>query len=499
MSTRTSARGTAGRRRLTPWPWLGSVRVRAAAVSLLIVGLVFLLGWLGVVAVLRGSLYTSATATAEAEAFDLTSQIAARPRLPVHLPVWAEDMAAQLIGPQGVVVASSRNIAGQGPMVDLTPRPGVEATRVGVVLHVRRFTHVDLDLDSRFVVAAVGVHSAGLVGTVLVADSLGAADHALELITLVLGIALPALAFLVGFLVWALTGWSLRPVEAIRSQVAGLSAMDLHRRVPEPPVEDEIGRLARTMNAMLGRLELSSDRQRQLVADVSHELRNPLASLRAQLEVALKHPGDNTDALLRGSVDEVDRLSQLVDELLTLARLDEGVLSLHLGHVDLDDLALLHADRLRARGRVEVSVAGVGAARVLGDEAHLTRVVANLADNAERQAVRRVAFAVSSHGDRVRLSVTDDGPGIPPRDRERVFERFVRLDSARTHEGTGAGLGLAIVRGIVQAHGGTVWVEDGAPGASFVVDLPLVGTDEAPTERSGPPVGATTARRVRAH
>jgi signal transduction histidine kinase len=141
----------------------------------------------------------------------------------------------------------------------------------------------------------------------------------------------------------------------------------------------------------------------------------------------------------------------------------------------------------------------VGAARVLGDEAHLTRVVANLADNAERHAVRRVAFAVSSHGDRVRLSVTDDGPGIPPRDRERVFERFVRLDSARAHEGTGAGLGLAIVRGIVQAHDGTVWVEDGAPGARFVVELPLVVADEAGTERSGPPVGATTARRVRAH
>jgi signal transduction histidine kinase len=463
----------------------------------LIVGLVFLLGWLGVIAVLRGSLYTSATSTAEAEAFDITAQVAARARPPLHLPVSAEDMAAQLIGPGGKVLASSRNIAGQGPMVDLAPRPGVEATRVGVVLHVRRFTHVDLDLDTRFVVAAVGFQGARSSGTVLVADSLGAADHALELVALVLGIALPALAFLVGFLVWALTGWSLRPVEAIRSQVAGLSALDLHRRVPEPPIEDEIGRLARTMNAMLGRLELSTDRQRQLVADVSHELRNPLASLRAQLEVALTHPGGNTRALLRGSIDEVDRLSEMVDELLTLARLDEGVLSLQLAYVDLDDLALIHADRLRANGRTEVSVAGVGAARVLGDEAHLTRVVANLADNAERHAVRRVEFAVSRQDDWVRLSVTDDGPGVPAAERERIFERFVRLDSARTHEGTGAGLGLAIVRGIVEAHGGTVWVEDGAPGARFVVQLPLVGTAETATERR--PVGTVAPRRVRAH
>ena len=475
--------------RSRPWCWLGSVRTRAAAVSLLIVGIVFLLGWLGVITVLRGSLYSSATSTAEAEAFDLTSQVAARESAPVHLPVSAEDMAAQVIGPGDNVVASSRNIAGQGPMVDLRPGPGVEATRVGVVLHVRRFTHVDLDLDSRFVVAAVGFQGVALSGTVLVADSLGAADHALELVTVVLGIALPALAFLVGFLVWALTGWSLRPVEAIRSQVAGLSALDLHRRVPEPAVEDEIGRLARTMNAMLGRLEVSTDRQRQLVADVSHELRNPLASLRAQLEVAVTHPGGNTASLLHGSIAEVDRLSQLVDELLTLARLDEGVLSLHLGYVDLDDLALFHADRLRANGKVEVSVSGVSAARVLGDEAHLTASSPTWPTTPNATPARRVEFSVSRRDEGVCLSVTDDGPGIPAGDRQRIFERFVRLDTARTHQGTGAGLGLAIVRGIVEAHGGQVRVEDAAPGTRFVVQLPRVA-DQAPSENAGAPLGA---------
>jgi signal transduction histidine kinase len=251
------------------------------------------------------------------------------------------------------------------------------------------------------------------------------------------------------------------------------------------------------MNAMLGRLEISTDRQRQLVADVSHELRNPLASLRAQLEVAVAHPGGNTVALLQGSIAEVDRLSQLVDELLTLARLDEGVLSLHLGLVDLDDLALLHAERLRANGKVEVSVAGVSAARALGDEAHLTRVVANLADNAERHANHRVEFAVSRQDGAVRLTVTDDGPGIPASERQRVFERFVRLDSARTHQGTGAGLGLAIVRGIVQAHGGDVWVEDAGPGTRFVVELPLVATGETSGEGAEPPTGVASVRRAR--
>jgi signal transduction histidine kinase len=229
---------------------------------------------------------------------------------------------------------------------------------------------------------------------------------------------------------------------------------------------------------MLARLEVSSDRQRQLVADVSHELRNPLAALQAQLEVGAAHPGRNSASLLHGSIAEVNRLSQLVDDLLTLARLDEDPLSLRLGPVDVDDLALIHADRLRARGKIEVSVAGVGAARLVGDEAKLTRVVANLADNAERHAARRVEFAVSRQEEGVLISITDDGPGVPVGERERIFERFVRLDSARAHHEAGAGLGLSIVREIVRAHGGKVWVEDAEPGARFVVQLPVIDSAE---------------------
>jgi signal transduction histidine kinase len=475
-------------RRSSAWRWAGPVRVRSALVSVLIVGVVFVLGALGVASVLQSSLYASATSTAKADAYDITSLIATRGHVPAHLPISAEDMAAQVVAPSGKVLASSRNVTGQPAMAALRPGPGSAATRTGVVLHVERFTDVDLDLDSRFVVAAVGYQGRAFSGTVLVADSLGAADHAVFVLKLVLGIALPLVALLVGFLVWVLTGSSLRPVEQIRSQVAGLSALDLHRRVPEPAVQDEIGRLAQTMNAMLARLEVSSDRQRQLVADVSHELRNPLASLQAQLELAVAHPGRNTTALLQGSIAEVNRLSQLVDDLLTLARLDEDPLSLRAGPVDLDDLALAHADRLRARGKVEVSVAGVGAARVVGDEARLTRAVANLADNAERHARRRVEFAVSQREDGVLLSVTDDGPGVPVAERERIFERFVRLDSARAHQEAGAGLGLSIVAEIVRAHGGKVWVEDAGPGARFVVQLPLVKDGEAPTRPTGIPL-----------
>jgi len=478
--------------------WLGAVRVRAGLVSVVIVGLAFALSGFAVISLLRNSLYQSATNTATAEALGISSLISSRGGLvPEPLPISSAEMAAQVINKNGDVLQSSRNIAGQAAIVDLTPGPGQVATSSGVLLRVRRFTHVHLDIDNHFAVAAVGVKSQGSSGTILVAYSLGAADHAVNLVELSLGLALPILALLVGALVWALTGWALRPVEAIRSEVAALSATDLRHRVSEPAVHDEIGRLASTMNAMLARLEASSDRQRQLVADVSHELRNPLAALQAQLEVAAAHPGTGGASMLEGSIVEVNRMSQLVQDLLTLARLDEGMLRLRPAQVDLDELVLAQADRLRSHGKVEVSVRGVSAARLVGDEAQLARVVANLADNAERYSRRRVEFSVVEQVGNHVLTVTDDGPGVPWFEREHIFERFVRLDTARAaHEGTGAGLGLAIVREIVAAHGGEVWVEDAHPGSRFVVRLPGTNNPEAPAD-AGPRSARAGAERSR--
>ena len=455
--------------------WLGAVRVRAAVVSVFIVGVAFVLSASGVILLLRGSLYQSAANTAKAEAVAISFLINARGFVPAPLPVSTEEMAAQVISTDGSVIRSSRDIAGQPAMADLSPAPGRFAVSTGVVLRVKRFTHVRLDLDNRFVVAAVGLDGPGTAHSVLVAYSVGAADHAIHLVEMSLAIAFPVLMLLVGALVWTLTGWALRPVEAIRADVAELSATDLRRRVPEPAANDEIGRLARTMNAMLQRLEASNDRQRQLVADVSHELRNPLAALQAQLEVAAAHPGTASQSMLEGSVVEVNRLSQLVEDLLTLARLDEGMLRLRPADVDLDDLVFAQAERLRAQGKVDVSVKGVSAARVRGDEVQLARVVANLSDNAHRYARSRIEFATVEQADFFDLVVSDDGPGVPWFERERIFERFVRLDTARSHEGTGAGLGLAIVREIVTAHGGEVWVEDAHPGARMVVRLPRAG------------------------
>jgi signal transduction histidine kinase len=476
--------------------WSRTVRARSALVSVAIVGAAFSLFGLGVTSLLRASLYQSAANTARAEAMAISSVItnqglplgSRRPQR--FLPISEGDMAVQVVGPGGTVLRSSRDVAGQPAMAAFFPPPGASHQAMGVVLRVRHPKHVYLDLDHRFVVVAEGVAAGRQRGAVLVAYSLGAADHAVHVLDLSLAVALPLLAVLVGLVVWALTGWALRPVEAIRSEVAELSATDLRRRVPEPPALDEVGRLARTMNEMLARLEASSARQRQLVADVSHELRNPLAALKAQLEVAAEHPGGAGPSMLAGSVAEVDRMGLLVEDLLTLARFDEGMQRLRLSEVDMDELVLAEAGRLEQDGRVEISLQGVGAARVAGDEAKLARVVRNLSDNALRYASSRVSFAVSEKGDWCELVVADDGPGVPEADRQRIFQRFTRLDQARPHQSGGAGLGLAIVHEIVAAHGGEVWVEDARPGARFVVRLPLLSVVSARLAPAGPAQGA---------
>jgi signal transduction histidine kinase len=284
-------------------------------------------------------------------------------------------------------------------------------------------------------------------------------------------IGVPILVLLVGALAWYLAGRALRPVELIRAEAAAITGSTIHRRVPEPDTDDEVGKLARTMNAMLDRLERSSDRQRQFVSDASHELRSPVTVIRAQLEVALRR-GDDVDwpAVAERVLAEDERLEQTITELLELARVDENSDPSAFDEVDLDEIVLEEVSRVRGVG---VDVSRVSAGRVLGKAQQLARVVHNLLDNARRHADRAVAVSLVEHDDVVELQVDDDGPGIAPDDRERVFERFTRLDEGRARDAGGMGLGLALVKATVERHGGTVAVED-APigGARFVVRLP---------------------------
>jgi signal transduction histidine kinase len=315
--------------------------------------------------------------------------------------------------------------------------------------------------------------------TIYAVSSRDQAEDSVHDLELALAIVLPILVVVSTVLVWILAGRAMRPVESIRREVSDISVSDLHRRVPVPPVDDEIARLASTMNAMLSRLEAATDRQRQFVSDASHELRSPLATVITVLEVARARPESADWPSVAATAEaEAGRLGQIVDNLLLLARSDEGQLVPGHEPVDLDELVLAEGERLRAQDRVTVDLRGVGAGRVLGDREQLGRVLRNLADNAERHAAGTVTFEVNNTGDSVEVVVADDGPGIPEGERQRVFERFTRVDQARDRPAGGAGLGLAIVGEVVAAHGGSVVVADSAVGARVVVRLPAEPSDE---------------------
>ncbi len=284
-------------------------------------------------------------------------------------------------------------------------------------------------------------------------------------------IGVPLLVLLVGALTWYLAGRALRPVELIRAEAAAITGSTMHRRVPEPGTSDEVGKLANTMNAMLDRLERSSDRQRQFVSDASHELRSPVTVIRAQLEVALRR-GDLTDwpTVAERVLAEDDRLEQTITELLELARVDENGDQSDFTEVDLDEIVLEEVSRVRGIG---VDVSHVSAGRVLGRAQQLARVVHNLLDNARRHADHAVAVSLETRDGTVELIVDDDGPGIAPEDRDRVFERFTRLDEGRARDAGGMGLGLALVKATVERHRGTVTIDESPlGGARFIVELP---------------------------
>ena len=311
--------------------------------------------------------------------------------------------------------------------------------------------------------------------TLVAQQSLEEVDRTVNSVEHALWIAVPALIALVGLAMWYFTGRALRPVEAIRLEAEEITGTTMHRRVPEPDTDDEVGRLARTMNAMLLRLEMSSQKQRQFVSDASHELRTPLASIRANLEVALRN-SDSTDwpQVAARVLAEDERMEDTVAEMLELARLDEskGPLPIDtLPEVDLDEVI---ADLVITTRRVPVDTTRVSAGRVHGREDQLSRAIRNLVDNAARHAVAKVAVSLTTDDEgAVDLFVDDDGTGIAPEDRTRVFERFTRLDEGRARDAGGLGLGLALVKGIVESHQGTVTIDDSPlGGARFAVRLP---------------------------
>jgi signal transduction histidine kinase len=288
--------------------------------------------------------------------------------------------------------------------------------------------------------------------------------------------AMPAGVLLVMLVAYLATRVGLRPVERIRAETAGMTSRDLHRRVPVPPTRDAVAQLATTLNETLDRLQRSSDQQRRFVADVTHELRSPVASLRAVLEVATTH-ADRADwpEVAGDAIEDLDRIQALIEDLLTLARFDADDLTAT-GPLDLAALVSRHLASRSSYDGIVVKAVTLEEATVDGNARELDRLVRNLVDNAERHARSTVEVAVLNDDGRAVLTVADDGPGIAAAGRTRVFERFVRLDDARSRGEGGAGLGLAIAHDIASRHGGRISARSSTAGGALLhVVLPLRG------------------------
>jgi signal transduction histidine kinase len=401
-----------------------AVRFRITALAALVTFVVLGASGVGLVVAQRHFLVRDLENALRQRADDLEELVAAD-RVPARLGAVADDTATQVVTLDGSVVAASPNL-------DDASRPIAPAPARGRREVLRTVDELPVDDDS-FRVLSRRVETSNGARVVHVAGSLDEIGESGDVLRELLLVAVPAMTALLAALVWWLVGRTLRPVEE------------------------------------------AAERERRFVADASHELRSPLTRIRSEIEVDLAHP-ERADlaATQRSVLEEATALELLVDDLLHLARSDAGRAPAVDAAVDLDDIVLRHVARLRADGRVRVDASDVSAAQVRGDAAALDRAVANLVDNAARHATTTVTLTLAEHDGAAVLGVGDDGPGIPVDRRDVVFERFARLDDARSRTTGGTGLGLAIAREVARHHGGDVTIDaEHADGARFVLRLPL--------------------------
>ncbi|QDY11532.1 HAMP domain-containing protein [Micromonospora sp. HM134] len=436
--------------------------------------------------------------TVDEEAFrtaDAVARLAGEDALPDPLPVAGGQLRVQVVDSAGRIRAASIDADRLVPMVRPDQLSGTGRQRT--VVPGQR-----LGWEGPVRVVAVPARSAGEPVTVLVGRSTVDVRHATQAARTVLLVAFPLLVGLLAVVAWRVVGATLRPVEALRSGAAEITGRDAAGRLPVPASQDEIHRLAVTLNDMLDRLAAARARQRSFLADAAHELRSPLTNMRTELEVA-QRLGDRTDwpAVAADLLTDTERLGRLVDDLLLLARLDEqpaqqadhlrAAEPVELGAL-LTEVAARWPDPVAAGPAVSPEVTVVGAGPAVASEVtviaaagpawtvgvpdELRRVLGNLVDNAVRHARTRVVLAVEPAADGAYhlVTVTDDGPGIPVADRERVFRRFARLDEGRARDAGGAGLGLAIVRELVRRGGGTIALDDAHPGLTVRLHLPVL-------------------------
>ncbi|XHM63419.1 sensor histidine kinase [Streptomyces nigra] len=476
--------------------WFGSVRSRATLAATLVVAVALLAAGAAVLLSLRSDLTGQAESEAASAARAVAVELSDGRPYDKLTGLDEDDRPVQIVDERGRVVAASEDLERVTGTGADTARPRGSGGRAGGDADddaddsddangsdgpdddapaPRGEVDSDTDFstgtatidgttaDYRFAAVEVEFEDRGKF-TVYAGAPLAAERSAVGTATTAMLIGFPLLLAVVAGATWLVTRRALSPVEGIRREMAAITASeDLARRVPVPATHDEVARLALTTNETLAALESSVERQRRFVADASHELRSPIASLRTQLEVGAAHP-ELLD--LDGAVTDTVRLQTLAADLLLLARLDAGERPGD-ARFDLGALAREHAE-----GRAGVTVTA-DEVPVAGSRAQVGRVLTNLLDNARRHARSAVTVGVRAEGEWAVVAVADDGDGVPEADRERIFERFVRLDEARSRDDGGAGLGLAIARDVAVRHGGTLTVGRApAGGALFELRLP---------------------------
>jgi signal transduction histidine kinase len=444
-----------------------SLRTRLVLLATVGLAIGLAVGGVGLTILLRSALERASDGEARQTAQDVVVLVDAG-RLPDPVPAGGTTLV-QVVDQQGRVLAAS---AGTDRLVPTVSADQLSAALAGPVT----VPGAQFGVLGPVRVIALPAGSPTDPSTVVVGSPAGEIDDAVRVVRTVVIIGFVLLLVVLAVVLWLFVGATLRPVEALRAGAEKITGGNSNDTLPLPDSADEIRRLAETLNDMLARLEVSRRRQRAFVADAAHELRSPLTSLRTQLEVAAATGGEPDPEDL---VAEVNRLTALVEDLLLLAKVDDGTPPPR-QRFDIAELAAAMAKRYAA-ARVPVMVEAADTPAVEANTGAVTRVLANLLDNAVRYAATGVRMTVRSTGGGAEVTVADDGPGIPAPDRERVFERFTRLQDARDRDSGGSGLGLAIVRELISQQGGAVTLADAVegedpPGLAVRVWFPPAGS-----------------------
>jgi signal transduction histidine kinase len=448
-------------------PTMG-VRGRSVLVAVVVVLVAILIGGSGLVSALQTNLEQTAESAARARAAEVVSRIGSEGVSETSASLADQSRSGELVQiltDAGRVVGYSSGSASSIPLSPHRPPVG-------------QYTSVERDLETireggEWTVVTTALTSDRATYLVQVAVPIRVQRQTVQTLAIFLLAGAPLLLGAVATAVWILVGRALRSVERIRTAVAEIDEHHISDRVEVPPTRDEIAALATTMNVMLDRLEASHQAQRTFVSDASHELRSPLATLTTAAELALRGD-DGTRTRLLGTMNaELTRMRGLVENLMTLARSDARNRTAGRAEVDLDDLVGHEVHRLRTTSDqiVQVSLEPV---RVWADAQQVAQPLRNLIDNAQRHARTTIRLSLLRSGGDAVIHVDNDGDLIPETDRERIFDRFVRLDHSRSRHAGGSGLGLAISRASLRSQSGDVRVVDAPDGwCRFELRLPL--------------------------